>query len=492
MDVVVETSAGRIRGHAEDGLHVFRGVPFAEAPSRWAAPRPPKPWAGVRDALEVPPSAPQNGGMVARMLGVTPGAADEDCHTLDVFTPAGARKRPILVWVHGGSFTVGAGSQPVYDGARLAQRGDVVVVTIHYRLGALGWLALPGLDRERPDALGNAGLLDQIAALRFVRENAEVFGGDAGNVTVFGESAGAMSIGALLAAPEARGLLHRVILQSGATENAATPEQAAAVAERFTEALGLAPGDVDGLHAAPVEALLEAQAEVLAVRGLAHRGLPFQPTVDGRVLPRAPKAALAAGEGARVPILVGTNLDEWKFFGLADPKARRLDAAALLRRCERTIGDPAANVIAAYEAAAEGRSASPADLWFAIETDRYFRMPALRLAEAHEAPVYSYLFTWASPALEGALGSCHALEIPFVFGLDGDPNLHGLVGVEPAAYRLADRMQDAWLAFATDGAPGSDWPAYESGSRATMVFGAESALARDPYAAERRAWDGVL
>lgn len=510
MSPVVETTAGRIRGRETDGIRVFRGVPYAAAPvgaARFRPPAPVAPWSGVRDAIEPAASAPQSGGMAARLLGMEAGRYDEDCLTIDVFAPSGPGRRPVMVWIHGGSFTVGAASQPVYDGSLLARRGDVVVVAIHYRLGALGWLALPALAREEGGCFGNAGLLDQMAALRFVRENAAAFGGDPDNLTVFGESAGAMSIGAMLAAPAAKGAFDRAILQSGAGENAAPADAAVAVGERFMTSLGLGVDDVAGLRAAPTDALLAAQADVLGVRGLAHRGLPFQPTLDGRVLPAQPRTALAAGEGAPVPLLVGTNLDEWKFFGLADPKSQTLDDAALLRRCARTIpGADAAGrrhaerVIEAYREARAGRAAAaPRDLWFAIESDRYFRLPAIRLAESHERrglPCWKYLFTWPSPAFDGTVGSCHALEIPFVFGLDGDAMLRGLVGDGPAARALATHMQDAWLAFAREGRPAApglpEWRPYRSGERETMVFGAESGLARDPFGAERAVWDGLI
>ena len=512
VHVTVETSAGRIRGREQDGLRVFRGIPFATPPMggrRLRPPAPVAPWPGVRDALAPGAAAPQGEGLAARLLGMDTGHTAEDCLTLDVWAPAGTGSagRPVLVWIHGGSFTMGAGSQPVYDGARLALRGDLVVVAIHYRLGALGWLALPGLEREEGGARGNFGLLDQIAALRFVRENAVVFGGDPERVTVFGESAGAMSIGTLLATPAAHGLFAQAILQSGAAHNAAPAEHAAEVGERFMKELGLAPGDLAGLRRAPVEAILAAQGQVLAVRGLAFRGLPFQPTVDGRTVPHAPSEALTRGEGARVPILLGTNLDEWKLFGLADPKARALDHAGLVRRYQRILpgagadGRPhAERLVEGYrEARAGRRSTEPPELWFALESDRYFRLPAIRLAESQARrglPCWKYLFTWASPALGGAVGSCHALEIPFVFGLDEGSPLAGFVGAGAEARALSERMQDAWLAFARDGHPAAPglaaWPGYDPTSRATMLLGAECGIEPDPLGPERRLWDELV
>jgi len=511
MEPVIETSAGRVRGREAGGVRVFRGIPFAAPPVgalRFRPPAPVAPWAGVRDALEPAPAAPQIGGLVATLLGMASGETSEDCLTLDVWAPAEPGEgRPVLVWIHGGSFTFGAGSQPVYDAAQLARRGDVVVVNLHYRLGALGWLALPVLEREEGGSLGNAGLLDQIAALRFVRENARAFGGDPERVTVFGESAGAMCIGALLAAPEARGLFRGAILQSGAAHHAAPADRALEVSERLLAELGIRVDDLAALRSLPVEQLLEAQAAVQAVGGLFHRGLPFQPTVDGRVLPRAPHEALAAGEGARVPLLVGTNLDEWKLFGLGDAKASALDDDALLRRCRRNLPDGhAERIVAGYRAARARRPAhagpdalAPRELWFAIESDRNFRLPAIRLAESrhcHGGPVWKYLFTWASPAFDGAVGSCHALEIPFVFGLAGGDVVSGLVGDGEAARALSARMQDAWIGFARDGRPAASglpvWSPYDSVQRATMILGAECRVEHDPLGDERVLWDELI
>ncbi|MBW2314490.1 MAG: carboxylesterase/lipase family protein [Deltaproteobacteria bacterium] len=502
MELVIETSAGRVRGRVVDGVRSFRGIPYAAPPvgaRRFRPPQPVEPWAGVRDAGESAPAAPQNGGPVARMLGMASGETSEDCLTLDVWAPAESGEgRPVMVWIHGGSFTFGAGSQPVYDAVGLVQRGDVVVVNLHYRLGALGWLALPALEREEGGSLGNAGLLDQIEALRFVRENARAFGGDPERVTLFGESAGAMSIGALLAAPAAAGLFQRAILQSGAAHHASPADRAVEMSERWVRELGLDAGDVGAFRELPVERVLEAQAAVQAVGGFAHRGLPYQPTVDGRILPRAPHEALGDGSGAAVPLLVGTNLDEWKLFGLGDPKARELDDAALLRRCGRNLPEGhAGRLVAGYRAAREQRSAStaPHELWFAIESDRNFRLPAIRLAESQHRrglPCWMYLFTWASPALDGAVGSCHALEIPFVFGLSGDASVSALVGDGDAARELSRHMQDAWLAFAQEGTPAAaglpEWAPYDEARRTTLILGAECRREDDPLGDERALW----
>jgi len=508
----VETTAGWIEGVASDGLCAFRGIPYARPPVgalRFRAPASVEPWRGVRAADAFGPTPPQNASMVGALLGLPATESSEDCLTLNVWTPAcdGAR-RPVLVWIHGGGFLFGAGSQPLYDGARLARRGDAVVITINYRLGALGWLALPGLGDD--GALGgNFGLLDQIAALEWVRDNVAAFGGDPRNVTVFGESAGGMSVGTLLGTPAARGLFQRAILQSGAAHNVSSPEIASRVGRRFLETLGAGARDLGALREAPLAALLDAQAKTAAALfGRMAEGLPFQPVVDGTVLPKRPLDAIASGACAGVPILVGTNLDEWKLFGLADTSLAKLDEAGLVERLARVLGATggdgtglAARAVEVYRAARSARreSVEARELWFAIEGDRVFRVPAIRLAEAaaeQGSAVHKYLFGHASPALGGALGACHALEVPFVFGGLEEPAVRAFVGEGDAVQALSDAMQDAWLAFARDGRPAAaglaPWPAYETGRRATMRLERESRLEHAPLEPERSFWDGLL
>ena len=495
---VVETRDGKLRG-ARDGLAVFRGIPYAAppvGPLRLRPPRPARPWPGVRDALRPGPSAPQVPGPLSTLLGTGADARSEDCLYLDVWTPGlDDARRPVLVWLHGGGFTNGAGSQPVYDGGLLARRGDALVVTPNYRLGVLGWLALPALAEEEGGAAGNFGLLDQIAALQWVRDNARAFGGDPENVTLFGESAGAMSVGTLLGCPRARGLFRRAILQSGAAHNAHTAEGAELVARALLDELGLGPRDAAALRALPVQAILAVQQRVLERPIPGARGLRFQPVVDGDVLPRSPLAAIEAGSAEGVAVLAGSNLDEYKLWRLTDPKAGSLDEAALLRRCQRNVPGHAERAVRVYRQAREGRHPTePPELWFAIESDRIFRYPAMRLLEAqapHAPATRAYLFTWASPALGGALGSCHALDVPFVFGRLEHEAIRGFVGTDDDARALAREMQDAWLAFARGEAP-RDWPAYEPGTRATRILGRSRSVASAPFEAERAFWEGIL
>jgi para-nitrobenzyl esterase len=411
-----------------------------------------------------------------------------------------------MVWIHGGSFTSGTAGSPIYDGSSLARQGDVVVVTFNYRLGALGFLALSRFEEEE-GVFGNLGLLDQIALLEWVKQHISRFGGDPECVTVFGESAGAMSAGALLATPRAGGLLRRAVLQSGAAENVSAREEAERVGACLLGELGIAEPDAERLRSVSVTDLLAAQQRTVAKMWRSVSGLTFQPVVDGRVIPAAPLERIRSGCAAGVSLLVGSNRDEYKLWNLVDPKASELDRAALLRRCQRNIPgrredgtSHAARAIETYARPRQGRaSVAPPELWIAIETDRLFRVPALRLAELqhrHQSQTYAYLFTWTSPAMEGALGSCHALEIPFVFGTLHHPGISAFVGADPAAERLSMLIQEAWLAFARTGDPShpqlGDWLPYHPGVRPTQILGPECELVNAPFEAERRFWDDVL
>jgi para-nitrobenzyl esterase len=448
--------------------------------------------------------------MVGALLGLPATEVSEDCLTLNVWTPAAGdgRRRPVLVWIHGGAFVFGSGSQAPYEGAQLSALGDVVVVTLNYRLGALGFLALPALAEEEGGVCGNFGLLDQIAALEWVRDHAAVFGGDPDRVTIFGESAGAMSVGTLLGTPAARGLFRNAIAQSGAAHNVSTPEQGERVAHAFMKELGLALTDVEGLRATPVSAILAAQQRILGGLLGSVAGLPFQPVVDGRVLPRQPLEAIADGEASGVSLLVGTNRDEWRLFALADAKLKNLDEERLLRRLERVVpGRDSAGRSHAERAleiyrrtrAAAGEEASPISLWNAIEGDRVFGVPAARLAEAqsaHAPGVYRYLFTWESPVLGGALGACHGLDVPFVFGTATLPALRAFVGEGSGVEQLCARIQGAWIAFAEGRSPGHaalpQWPRYDPTLRPTLLLGSECSLAKMPGDEQLQFWDGLL
>lgn len=500
MSATVSTRYGKLEGEEQDGLLVFRGVPFAAAPvgaRRWLPPEPPASWPGVRDARRFGPVAPQNPVLLDALAAMkVEGQQDEDCLNLNVWTPAAdGGRRPVMVWIHGGGFTIGSGSQVIYDGSVLARRGDTVVVTINYRMGALGFLRLNDVTNGRIPSTGNEGMLDQIAALRWVRDNIAEFGGDPGNVTIFGESAGGMSVGALMAMPQARGLFHKAIPQSGACNTAASVECANRVAERLLAKLGIAAADTEAIRALSAERLLKALLLADGRTPDPELGMAYQPVVDGTLLPRPAIEMVAEGSAQAVAVMVGSNLEEWKLFAVMDPAVRQLDKEGLARRMSRRLtADFADPVIDAYEKARAQRGAPTAapELLSAIETDRVFRMPGVRLAEVQgrrEPRVYNYLFTWRSPAMRGALGACHALELGFVFGTNHLPGMTAFAGAGEAVERLAREIQDAWLGFARSGDPG--WPPYTEARRATMLFGETSGAENAPLEAERRAWEGV-
>ncbi|MEJ7583198.1 MAG: carboxylesterase/lipase family protein [Acidimicrobiales bacterium] len=466
---------------------------------RFAPPEPAVAWTDVLEADRFAPVASQNPSMLEQMLGGDEAAWSEDCLYLNVFTPAcDGGARPVMVWIHGGGFLTGTGSIPWYDGTGLARR-DAVIVTVNYRLGVFGFLHLediaPGFDQA-----GNAGLLDQVAALEWVRDNIAAFGGDPANVTVFGESAGAMSIATLLAMPAAKGLFRRAILESGAGAHVHDADTATKMTEAFLAELGVDAAEAAALRELPAADLLAAQSRFTRTVPF-QQGLPLQPVVDGRVLPERPTRAVAAGSAADVDLLIGTTLEEMKMFLLMEPSLAEMDEDRAGTSSDTIFvpkGRAEGEALATYR---RGRPEdSAADIWSAILTDRTFRMPAVRLVEAQlaqRADVWMYLFAYRSPAFGGALGSCHALEIPFVWDNLDARGAEVFAGPPTAATReLARRMADAWVAFARDGVPAAPdlpgWPRYDTDRRATLWLEPERVeVVEDPMADERRLWQGV-
>jgi para-nitrobenzyl esterase len=503
MSAIASTGHGRVEGLPRGAHVVFRGIPFARPPVgalRFRAPEPPEPWAGVRVARSFGGVAPQGATGAPGMRA--DGEQSEDCLYLNVYTPAlDGKRRPVMFWIHGGAFTLGSASQPIYDGRKLAERGDVVVVTTNYRLGALGYAYL-GAHGDW-GASANLGQLDQIAALRWVRENIESFGGDPGNVTIFGESAGSMAVCTLLAMPAAAGLFQRAIAQSGASLTLTTADQAAKVTESLLAELGIPENESQRLQDVPVEQLLRAQ-EAAARNATNLRG--FAPVLDLATVPRQPGAAFAAGAGADVPLVIGTNRDEMNLFNA--PMLRELDkpmedarAVEVLRKAlPARAGDRAQALLEVYRASrtARGLPSTNRALLGAIQSDLRFRIPSVRYAEAYRARnpnTFMYLFTYESPAMRGALRACHALEIPFVFGTLDAPFQDKFAGKGPAVEALSEQMMDAWLGFARRSQPShprlGDWIPYDTSRRATMVFDSKSSLTDAPYEEERAAWDGI-
>ena len=481
MSLTVETNSGPVRGLQEGPVHVWRGLPYAQAPAgegRFRAPQPPQPWTEVREATAFGPVAPQLSVGLESRFNVRPSAAQlpaqsEDCLFLNVWAPAVLGKYPVMVWVHGGSFVTGSGSMPLYDGARFAAQGEVVVVTLNYRLGALGFLHLA---ESGPGFENNLGLLDQLAALGWVRDNIAAFGGDPGRVTVFGESAGAMSIAALLGMPAAEGLFQAAILQSGAVR-VQPPDRAKAVAQGMLRELGIS--DPAALRTLPVEALLQAAQRLLRTF---QGGLPFQPVLDGATLPLNPNEALAAGARRGLPLLIGTNHDEGNLFVSPDATGQHLE-----RLLEPLVGrERAASIAGQYPASRAGQAE--------LITDTVFWLPALQLAarQAPHAPVWMYRFDWQVPSGQPVPGAFHALELAFVWDALDLPAARIFLSNAPAPQPLADAMHRAWLAFAHHHDPNGPgllaWPRYEPPARSTLIFNTESHVERNPQPHKRDLW----
>jgi len=494
MDVtepVVRTAAGPVRGRAENGIAVFRGIPFARppvGPLRFAAPAPPAPWDGVREAAMFGPPPPQSAVMPVAAEPIAPGAAPGDWLTVNVFSPdLGAAGLPVMVWIYGGAYRFGASCHTGYDGTPLAAEG-VVVVTFNHRVGVEGYAYLPGVPANR-------GLLDQVAALRWVRENIAGFGGDPDRMTVFGESAGAGAIASLLVMPAAAGLFRRAIAQS-VPGTFFTPALAADATAAIAAAAGLPP--TAEAFAAADPARLAAASDAVRTAEYADRwgpvgrtGVPFSPVVDGEVLPAAPWRVLAAGAARDVDLIAGHNRDEYRLFTtLTQVRGRVTDAMAA--RALRDLAGPDGE--AAYREAYPEADAEA--LFELVYSDWLFRMPTLHLAQAHAASGgRTFLYEVTYEAAVGGLGACHAIDVPLVFGVW--PGLgQMLFGPEPpaSAIALGELMRAAWAAFARDGDPG--WPPYAAGRRLTRVFGDPSDVVAYPEQASMHIWDqhrfGVL
>lgn len=516
MPPTVSTSCGTLRGLVRDGVASFLGIPYAASPTgglRFQAPAPAAPWTGIRDAIGYGATPPKpDYPPPFDTLFAEPNIAGDDWLNLNVWTPdPGASGLPVMVWIHGGAFANGNSAIPLYDGHAFARDG-VVLVSLNYRLGVDGFALLPGTPANR-------GLLDQIAALEWVRENIRAFGGDPTNVTIFGESAGGMSVTTLLAMPRAAGLFSRAIAQSGAAQAAATPADAALVTAELGRALGAIQAAGSSPDAAGAGLASEAVAaggglsgDELTARALARVDLavlnsaqaavrdamaaspdparfgasivastmPFIPVIDGDSLPEHPLASIAAGSGSAAPLLIGTNTDEFRTFlvpsGMAD-----LVTEEVLTAMAGAVGADK-DVIDAYRSSRPGASAG--DLLAALLTDRFFLLPALAVAAARAggpAPTFCYEFAWRHPQI----GAGHGLDIPFVFD-----NLSAegaeLVAGRDAPHEVAEEMHAAWISFARTGDPG--WPAYDA-SRPVMVFDAGGGrVQHDPRRIERESW----
>ena len=490
---VAQTNSGNIRGAMQGKVIAFKGVPYGastEGSGRFLPPGKVQPWTRVRDALELGPASPQvPSNLIPESMAQQPkedGSGTEDCLHLNVWTPSvGRGKRPVMIWFHGGGYSAGSANWAMYNGGNLSAKRDVVVVTVNHRLNVFGYLYLAGLGNEKYAQSSNVGMLDIIAALEWVRDNISNFGGDPGNVTIFGQSGGGGKVSTLLGMPGAKGLFHRAIAMSGSAVRSTPASQAAQNTEQFLAKLGLKANQVDQLQSLPAAQLLEAMRSM--------QRFQLGPVVDGRILPAHVFDPTASQISANVPLMIGSTETEvtWSNAVKFDP----LDEAALHNRIRDNlkIDDAAADrLIAVYK---QGRpKASNLDLFFIISTDTSnFRLgtdtEAERKALLAKAPVYKYYFQWYSPVREGKLRSYHTLDIPFVF--ENIDVTQSMIGNGSERQPLADKMSAAWVAFARSGNPNHPgiphWAPFDTSHRATMIFNNECKAVNDPYREERLA-----
>lgn len=507
---VVRTSAGKLRGTAIEGACAFLSIPYGaptEGANRFMPPRPPEKWSGVRDAVAFRAQAPQSrlGFPVRPELADFGGPSDpspesEDCLALNVWTqsPDPAARRPVMVWLHGGAFAFGSSNQVRLRGSRLCRR-DVVVVTVNQRLNIFGHLDLSRVGGAEYAQSGNAGVLDMLAALRWVRDNIGAFGGNPDNVTIFGESGGGAKVSTLLAVPAARGLFHKAIVQSGAAVRLREPERGARLAEAVLKVLGIGRTELPKLHEVPVKQMLAAiepaQREIGPSRWPLFDRYPFGPTVDGDTLPDHPFHPAAAGASPSVPLLIGDTRDEMASFLAHDDAVwhRRVTEEDMRARIARVAGDRTDRVIELYRRRLP--DANPTERLLATLTDSNFRLRSLYAAERRAAlggPVWMYSFAWRTPAFDGRLGAPHALDVPFTFDTI---DLTKATDRSAGAHVLAALMADTWARFAHTGRPSHErlpeWSAYTAERRATMVLDESPRVVDDPGHEARLLWQQI-
>ncbi len=503
---VVDTVNGKVRGLTDHGTLVFRGLSYG-APTgganRFMPPQPVVKWKGVRDALLFGASSPQSdatGGdrnvvMRAALPQDPPGVSEtEDCLVVNVWTPAVTGKRPVMVWLHGGGFSSGSASHPLYDGGNLSRRGDIVFVGVNHRLNVFGFTHLAAGGGAPFASSGNAGMLDIVQALQWVRANIAAFGGDPDNVTIFGESGGGAKVSTLLAMPQAKGLFHRAIIESGPGLRAGSAQDAARAADILAAELGLKANQIRELQAVPTDKLLAAYFSIQPKLRAAGVGGSFAPIIDGASLLRHPFDPDAPAVSDEVPLLIGSNRTEATFPPFMSPadQDRHMDEAGLRQRVKAAFPKADSDaLITAYRQA--NPTATPFDLLLYISTDRVMGANTIVLAERKvargRAPVFVYRFDWETQAMGGRMRAMHVMEVPFV--MDNTIRSAGLVGTPSDAEALAATISTAWTTFARTGAPAAaglpKWPAYSPANRKVMVFNTQSFLGDDPGGAERRA-----
>ncbi|MGE7612596.1 carboxylesterase/lipase family protein [Paenibacillus sp. NPDC101420] len=485
---IAVTSYGKLQGREEDGVNVWRGIPFAAPPVgelRFRAPQPPEAWSGIRDASEFGPVSHQPADTRGtRFGGLTP-RHSEDCLYLNVWSPASPGEAlPVMFWIHGGTFVTGAGSQPQFDGTSFAKNGNVVLVTINYRLGPFGFMHLSSLG---DGFASNQGLLDQIAALEWVKLNIAAFGGDPQRVTVFGESAGSMSIAALLAMPAAKGLFAGAIMQSGAAQTLPN-QQGKDIAVALLTELGISPdGDTSLLNTFSAEQIIEAATRMTIKLTGGSIGMLFQPVIDGDTLPVDPAQAVAEGSAQGIPLLIGTNRDEGNLFFRGETPGADFDES--LKALEQMMGTGSlAEVASHYSSTWEGQAE--------ILTDLYFWGTSISLAENQlaYAPVWMYRFDGTVPGHPLLNKAVHGAEIVYAFNNLSHVTRLG-VEITPAMQKLAESMHTAWIAFAHRGNPATSelsWPEYNLEERPTLIFDEEMRVTQDPDSEKRKRIVSIL
>lgn len=504
---VVDTASGKVQGLTSQGVHVFKGIPYGAPTSgrhRFMPASKPEPWTGVREAIDYAGRSPQAAAAAQRPeLATVWGPVDtlpvgEDCLTLHVWTPGCDNgKRPVMVWLHGGAFSYGSANSPRYDSVNLARRNDVVVVAVNHRLNIFGHLDLSQIGGERFAQSGNVGVLDLVEALKWVREHAARFGGDPGNVTIFGQSGGGGKVSALLAMPDARRLFHKGIVQSGSSVRFAERERTTRLAEAVLKHLGLNKDQLSTLQGVPVDKML--QAVDAAQKTLPKPRYPlldrynFGPVVDGTVITQHPFHPNAPALSDDIPIMVGDTKDESAIFLAPDNKVwnRAITEDDLRERIAAVAASQVDAVLAYYKK--RDPEASPTDRLITVLTASNFGVRTIMQAEAKalrgKAPVFTYRLDWETPAYDGKLKAPHSVDVPFVFD-----TLH-VIGAQhrkPGAQALADKISKTWASFARTGNPSNDsiptWPAYDAKTRATMVFDDECRVVNDPDAEARPLW----
>lgn len=500
--LIVETASGKVRGATHEGIHSFKGIPYGASTggkNRWLPPQPVQAWAGVRDALDYGPRAPQNERPATEphlaWIRDTR-ATSEDCLVINVFTPGvnDNRKRPVLVYIHGGGFVSGASSAPGLDGHNFAKVGDVVLVTLNHRLNVFGHLSLAESADARYADAGNVGLLDVIAALQWVKQNIAQFGGDPANVSISGQSGGASKVAVLMAMPQAQGLFHKAIIQSASSLlRMATPDAAARNTHHLLAQLNIDAKNInallDSLVNIPAATLLAAMPKAVAAAGRVDN---YRPVVDGRALPTHPFDPTAPTISANVPLMIGSCETEMTFpYSQAMENFSYTQEQALARvKNFVQVDDAKAKVL--MDLYRQSRpNATPSDLWVAISTDHQYRRNGIRAsglkAAQGKAPSWHYLFTWKSPVLNGLLKSPHTICIPFSFG--NVDIAEGITGKGADRYALQNQMMGAWHAFMKSGNPNHaglpQWQPYDIKDHPTMIFDNACRLVNDPAREER-------